>query len=141
MSKSAKKGHQIACEMHQCHCQCDNNKKEFDYDLGFKFATNLRPKSLVNDRKNQRTGSQMMAKTTRTCIRMDPNKLCKLCLTIYEDQNKDQFHMKVGQGNCCHQHHDPRNDGENRMRSTDLEPEIQKLVGNAKESSCSSSQV
>ena len=51
-----------------------------------------------------------MAKTTRTRVPMDPNKLCKLCLTICEDQNADMFCMKGGQGNCCHQHHDPTND-------------------------------
>ena len=127
--------------MHQCHCQRDNNKKEFDSSLGFDFAINLKPKSLVNDGKNQFSGSQLMAKTARTCVPTDPSKVCKLCLTIYKDQDADVFHMKGGQGNCCHQHHDPRNDGENRMRSTDLEPEIQKLVGNLKESSCSSTQV
>ena len=82
-----------------------------------------------------------MAKTTRTCIPTDPSKLCKLCLTIYKDQNADMFCMKGGQGNHCHHHHDPRNDGENRVRSTDLAPEIQKMVGDSKEPSCSSSQV
>ena len=141
MSSSVKKGHQIGCEIHHCHQTHGNNKKEFDSLLGHDFATNLKDKSLVNDRKNQCTGSQMMAKNTRTCILMDPNKLCKLCLTICKDQDADMFHMKGGQGNCCHQHHDPRNDSECRVRSTDLAPEIQKMVADLKEPSCSSSQV
>ena len=132
MSTSVKKGHKIGCKMHQCHCQRDNNKKEFDSALGFKFATNLRPKSLVNDRKNQCTGGQMMVKTTRTCSPMDPNKLCKLCLAIYEDEEKDRFCMKDGQGKCVYQHHDTRNDGKNRTRSTNLNPKIKKLVGDFK---------
>ena len=51
------------------------------------------------------------------------------------------FCMKGGQGNCCHQHHNPTNDGEHRVRSTDLSPEIQEMVGDLKEPSCSFSQV
>ena len=50
-STSDKKEHQIGCEMHQCHCQHDNNKKEFDSALGFNFSINLKSKSLVNDKK------------------------------------------------------------------------------------------
>ena len=99
MSSSDEKEHQIGCESHQCHHTHDNNKKEFDSSLGFNFAINLRPKSPVNDRKTKHSGSQMMAKTTRTCVPTDPSKVCKFCLTIYKDLDLDMFCMNGGQGN------------------------------------------
>ena len=138
---SATRGHQIGCEMHRPHRQHDNNKKEFNSDLGFDFAINLKSKSLVNDRKNQRPGGQMMAKTTRTRAPTDPSKVCKLRLTIYEDLDADMFCIKGGLGTCYHQHHEPRNVGKHRVRSTDLSPEIQKMVCDLKEPNCSSTQV
>ena len=71
-SFSVEKGHQIGCEIHQCHQKHGNNKKEFDSLLDHDFATNLKDKSLVNDGRNQWTGGQKMAKVTRTCSPIDP---------------------------------------------------------------------
>jgi len=83
----------------------------------------------------------MMAKTTRTRAPTDPSKVCKLRLTIYEDLDADMFCIKGGLGTCYHQHHEPRNVGKHRVRSTNLSPEIQKMVCDLKEPNCSSTQV